>query len=494
MISIEYILVGGSILLLLSIIASKASDKLGIPALLIFLVVGMLAGSEGLGGIEFDNPLLAQSLGIVALSFILFAGGLDTDWESIRPLLWRGLTLSTVGVLITSLLIGVFAVKVLNFSLLEGLLLGAIVSSTDAAAVFAVLRSRNVSLKEQLKRLLELESGSNDPMAVFLTIGLISLLVNPSASALKLVPMFFQQMAFGAVIGYLIGKGIILIINRVRLQYEGLYPVLTLSLVLFTYGTTSLLGGNGFLAVYIAGLVIGNSNFIHKKSLIRFHDGLAWLMQITMFLTLGLLVFPSHLVPIIGIGLLVSMFLMLVARPVSVFLSLLPVKMNLREKTFISWIGLRGAAPIMLATFPLVADISKAEMIFNLVFFIVLTSALLQGTSIPLVATLLGVDAQIPEKLKYPLEFEPGGNIKSEMVELEISNHSAIIGKQIVELSLPKNALVVLINRNNEFIVPSGGTVLEPGDRMLVLADKDAITEVRSIVESKQAEGMHNKS
>jgi cell volume regulation protein A len=331
-------------------------------------------------------------------------------------------------------------------------------------------------------------------MAVFLTIGLISLLVNPSASALKLVPMFFQQMAFGAVIGYLIGKGIILIINRVRLQYEGLYPVLTLSLVLFTYGTTSLLGGNGFLAVYIAGLVIGNSNFIHKKSLIRFHDGLAWLMQITMFLTLGLLVFPSHLVPIIGIGLLVSMFLMLVARPVSVFLSLLPVKMNLREKTFISWIGLRGAAPIMLATFPLVADISKAEMIFNLVFFIVLTSALLQGTSIPLVATLLGVDAQIPEKLKYPLEFEPGGNIKSEMVELEISNHSAIIGKQIVELSLPKNALVVLINRNNEFIVPSGGTVLEPGDRMLVLADKDAITEVRSIVESKQAEGMHNKS
>src|SRR3990170_2771586 len=487
MISIEYILVGGSILLLLSILASKTSDRLGIPALLIFLLVGMLAGSEGLGGIQFDDPWLAQSLGIVALAFILFAGGLDTDWGSIRPVLWKGLTLSTLGVFITALLIGCFVATVLGFSIFEGLLLGAIASATDAAAVFAVLRSRNVSLKEQLKPLLELESGSNDPMAVFLTIGLISLLVNPRASVLDLVPMFFQQMALGAIIGYVIGRGIIIIINRVRLQYEGLYPVLTLSLVLFTYGAAASLGGNGFLAVYLAGLVIGNSSFIHKKSLIRFHDGLAWLMQITMFLTLGLLVFPSRLVPVIGIGLLVSMFLMLVARPVSVFLTLVSAKMNFREKTMISWVGLRGAVPIVLATFPLIAGISKAEMIFNIVFFIVLTSAILQGTSIPLVARLLRVDAPIPEKPKYPLEFEPIGNIKSEMVELVISNNSAVVGKQIVELGLPKNALVVLINRNNEFIVPGGGTVLETGDRMLVLSDKDALTEVHSIVESKQA-------
>jgi cell volume regulation protein A len=299
--------------------------------------------------------------------------------------------------------------------------------------------------------------------------------------------MFFQQMAIGAVTGYVIGKGIILIINRLRLQYEGLYPVLTLSLVLFAYGATASIGGNGFLAVYLAGLVIGNGNFIHKKSLIRFHDGLAWLMQITMFLTLGLLVFPSRLLHVIGIGLLVSMFLMLVARPVSVFLTLIFAKMNLREKTMVSWTGLRGAVPIVLATFPLLADISKAEMIFNLVFFIVLTSVLLQGTSIPLVARLLGVDAPIPEKLKYPLEFEPTDNIKGEMRELEIPSNSAVVGKQIVELSLPKDTLILLINRNNEFIVPSGGTVLEPHDRMLVLADKDAHTEVLSLVESRQA-------
>ena len=487
MISIEILLLGSSILLLLSILASKASDKIGVPALLLFLLVGMLAGSEGPGGIEFDNPWLAQSLGVTALSFILFAGGLDTDWQGIRPVLWQGLSLSTLGVLITALLVGCFAAFILDFSLLEGLLLGAIVSSTDAAAVFAVLRSRNVSLKKQLKRLLELESGSNDPMAVLLTIGLISLLINPTESALDLVPMFIQQMALGALMGYAIGKGIILIVNYSRLQYEGLYPVLTLALVLFTYGATASLGGNGFLAVYMAGLVAGNSNFIHKKSLIRFHDGLAWLMQITMFLSLGLLVFPSHLVPVIGVGILVSLFLIFVARPASVFLTMLFAKINIREKTMISWVGLRGAVPIILATFPLVSGVFQAEMIFNLVFFIVLTSALIQGTSIPLVARLLRVDEPIPEKPKYPIEFEPAENIKTEMVELEIPDDSTAIGKQIVELGLPPNTLIMLINRKNEFIVPAGGTIIEPGDRMLLLADKNTLEQVSSILKSDKS-------
>ncbi|HWP92493.1 MAG TPA: potassium/proton antiporter [Thermodesulfobacteriota bacterium] len=487
MISIEILLLGSSILLLLSILASKASDKIGVPALLLFLLVGMLAGSEGPGGIEFDNPWLAQSLGVTALSFILFAGGLDTDWSSIRPVLWKGLSLSTLGVLITALLVGCFAAFVLDFSLLEGLLLGAIVSSTDAAAVFAVLRSRNVSLKEQLKRLLELESGSNDPMAVLLTIGLISLLINPTESVLDLVPMFIQQIALGALMGYAIGRGIILVVNYSRLQYEGLYPALTLALVLFTYGATASLGGNGFLAVYIAGLVAGNSNFIHKKSLIRFHDGLAWLMQITMFLSLGLLVFPSHLVPVIGVGMLLSLFLIFVARPASVFLTLLFAKINIREKTMISWVGLRGAVPIILATFPLVSGVSQAEMIFNLVFFIVLTSALIQGTSIPLIARLLKVDEPIPEKPKYPIEFEPAENIKAEMAELEIPDDSTAIGKQIVELGLPPNTLIMLINRKNEFIVPAGGTIIEPGDRMLLLADKNTLEQVSSILKSDKS-------
>nr|MBA3715657.1 potassium/proton antiporter [Pyrinomonadaceae bacterium] len=313
MFAIEYILTGVAVLLLLSILASKASGRLGVPALLLFLAVGMLAGSEGPGGIPFDDAYAAQFLGVVALVFILFAGGLDTAWEDVRPVFGKAVALSTVGVLVTAALVGLFAWGVLGFSPLAGLLLGAIVSSTDAAAVFAVLRARSVGLKGEIKPLLELESGSNDPMAVFLTAGLTGLLVNQNSSVIGLIPMFFQQMALGTALGYGLGRGMVFVINRMRLEYEGLYPVFTLALVVLTYGATASLGGNGFLAVYIAGLVMGNNDFIHKQSLIRFHDGLAWLMQIAMFLTLGLLVFPSRLVPIVGVGLLVALFLMFVA-------------------------------------------------------------------------------------------------------------------------------------------------------------------------------------
>ena len=272
----------------------------------------------------------------------------------------------------------------------EGLLLGAVVSSTDAAAVFSVLRSRNVSLKDPLKTLLEFESGSNDPMAVFLTTSLLSLGADLSNPLFTLFPEFVRQMTLGVVLGYLIGKGMVFLINTLLLEYEGLYPVLTFALVLLIYGTTALLDGNGFLAVYVAGITMGNSTFMHKKSLVRFHDGLAWLMQTSMFLTLGLLVFPSHLVPVVGLGLLISVFLMLVARPLGVFLTLYFFKFSFKEKLMLSWVGLRGAAPIILATFPLLSGIPNADMIFNVVFFVVLTSALIQGTSIPLVARWLG--------------------------------------------------------------------------------------------------------
>ena len=306
--TIEDILIAASGLLLLSVIASKAFGRMGIPALLLFLGIGMLAGSDGPGGIHFDNPWLAQSLGVVALTFILFAGGMDTDWESVRRALGIGVGLSTVGVAVTAGLVGWFAVAALQMSWHEGLLIGAIVSSTDAAAVFAVMRSRYVSLRGILKPLLELESGSNDPMAVFLTIGIISLITGASGSPLDLVPMFIRQMVLGGAIGYGIGKLMVLLVNRLRLEYEGLYPVLTLSFVLLTYSGSTWLGGNGFLAVYLAGLMMGNSEFVHKRSLTRFHDGLAWLMQITMFLALGLQVFPTQLVPIAGTGLLLALF------------------------------------------------------------------------------------------------------------------------------------------------------------------------------------------
>src|SRR3989304_5026471 len=367
MISIEYILIGVTVLILLSIFASKLSDKFGVPSLLIFLIIGMLAGSDGPGGIHFDDPYLAQFLGIVALSFILFSGGVDTRWQDVRPRPRTGLFLSTLGVLTTALITGWLGTVVLNFSFYEGLLLGAIISSTDAAAVFSVLRARRVSLRGRLKPLLELESGSNDPMAVMLTLSFIQLVLNPDKSAYSLIPLILWQIAAGGIMGYLLGKGAVAAINNLKLEYEGLSPVFTLALVPFSYGVTAALGGNGFLAVYIVGLVMGNSSFIHKKSLGRFHDGFAWLMQISMFLTLGLLVFPKQLVPVIVPGLLISAFLMFIARPISTFLSSLYSGFSFREKIMVSWVGLRGAAPIILATFPLLAGVPKAGMILHVI-------------------------------------------------------------------------------------------------------------------------------
>jgi cell volume regulation protein A len=368
----------------------------------------------------------------------------------------------------------------LGFSLVEGLLLGSIVSSTDAAAVFSVLRSKHVGLKGQLKPLLELESGSNDPMALLLTVGLVKLLTQPDLSPVNVIGLFVLQILIGAVVGFGMGRVMLFLVNRLKLGYDGLYPVLTLSVVFLTYGLTNSIGGNGFLAIYLAAIVLGRHDFIHKRSLLRFHDGLAWLMQIAMFLTLGLLVFPSRLIPIIGIALLIAGFLMFVARPASVFVTLLPTALNWREKAFISWVGLRGAVPIILATFPLLARIPQADFIFNVIFFVVLTSVLLQGTSIPLVAKWLGVDAPAVPKRAYPIEYTPMGGLTSELKELPVPSDSNIAGKAIVELELPADFLIVLIARNTDFVLPSGGTVLQGGDTLLVLADRQALDEVKT--------------
>lgn len=478
----DYLLLGAAILLLLSIVSSKASGRLGVPALLFFLVIGMLAGSEGIGGIEFEDAAIAQSLGVVALIFILFSGGFDTEWASVRPVLPHGLVLATVGVLLTAVAVGAFAVGLLGFSWNEGLLFGAIVSSTDAAAVFAVLRSRGVGLKGSLKPLIELESGSNDPMAIFLTMAMVGLLTIPGTSILGLIPTFVIQMIAGTVAGYLFGRCMVLIINKLHLEYDGLYPVLSIALVLLVYGLTTLIGGNGFLAVYLAGLVMGNSSVIHRRSLMRFHDGLAWLMQIVMFLTLGLLVFPSRVWTVAGMGLLVSAFLMFVARPLGVYISLLPFRVGFRKMTMVGWVGLRGAVPIVLATFPMLAGVEQAEMIFNLVFFIVLTSVLVQGSSIPVVARLLRVAAPLQLRRRSPLEFESVNGIRGDLVEIELPDGSPAASHRIVELGLPKGALLVLIGRGDSFFVPSGSTSLETGDTLYLLANKEALEHVKQII------------
>lgn len=478
--STELILVSVASLLLLSVLASKVSDRFGIPALLLFLALGMLAGSDGPGGIYFDDAALSQFIGILALNLILFAGGLETDWTDIRPVLKEGVILSSLGVLLTALIVGLIAQILLGFTLLQGLLLGAIVSSTDAAAVFSILRSKSLGLKGKLRPLLELESGSNDPMAVFLTVGLIQLLTQPDFRFNNLIFSFILQIVVGIAMGFIFGKLIVFLANRLHLGFEGLYPVLTLSVMFLTYSLTSAAYGNGFLAVYLAGIVAGHQDFVHRRSLIRFHNGMAWLMQIAMFLTLGLLVFPSRLVPIIGTGLLVAAALIFLARPVSIFLSLMFSKFDLREKTFISWVGLRGAVPIILATFPLLSRLPEADSIFNIVFFVVLTSTLLQGASLPYVAKWLKVDAPIESRPIYPIEFTPVSGFKNELKELPIRSDSPFAGKTIVELGLPTEFLIILIARNQEFIMPSGGIELLSGDTLIVLADKETFAEVEA--------------
>lgn len=475
---IEFTLIAVSLILLISALASKISDRFGVPSLLLFLVLGMLLGSDGPGGIHFDHPALVQLVGVVALVFILFSGGLDTKWTRIRPVIWYGVALSTVGVLLTALIVGLFAQWLFEWTLLEGLLLGAIVSSTDAAAVFSVLRSKGLGLRANLKDILELESGSNDPMAVFLTTSLIQALTQPEAPPARFIGLFLLQMFLGALIGYGLGQAGLWLFNRARLGYDGLYPVMSIALIVLTYALANVAGGNGFLAVYVSGIFLGGQDFIHKKSLSNFHDGLAWLMQIAMFLTLGLQVFPSRLVTVILPGTLIAACLIFAARPVSVFLSLLFTPFTIREKAFLSWVGLRGAVPIILATYPLLARIEQAELIFNVVFFVVLFSTLLQGSTLPPMARWLRVDAPIAAKRTYPIEYTPGAGLKSELREMTLPAHSGAIGKAIVELGLPDDFLIVLIARDDEYLIPSGGTILKPGDVLLVLSETPSFERV----------------
>jgi cell volume regulation protein A len=485
--TVEGAMLGLAVLLLLSVVASKAADRVGVPSLLLFLVLGMFAGSEGPGGIHFDDVHAATAVGVVALAFILFSGGLSTDWNSVRPILWHGLILSTVGVVATATIVGLTARFLLGFTLLEGLLLGAIISSTDAAAVFAVLRSKNVHLKDNLKPLLEFESGSNDPMAVFLTVGVLQLMKQPDASGLKLVGEFLLQMPLGALVGLGMGRAAVFVVNRLQLGYEGLYAVLTLALVLLAYGVADLVGGNGFLAVYLAGIVIGNRPLIHRRTLLLFHDGLAWLMQIAMFLTLGLLAFPSHLLPVIGEGLLIAACLIFVARPASVFLCLAPFSLSLRDKLFVSWVGLRGSVPIVLATYPLLAAVDRASELFNIVFFVVLASVLIQGATVSFAARLLKVDTTPTHRREYPIEYVPIPGLKTELKELLVPEGSPWAGRAVVDLRLPHGVLIVLIARGDEFVPPSGDTRVLAGDVLLTLAAPDAFDSAEAQAQPAKA-------
>lgn len=485
----ENILLIGSILLFISLIAGKTSYKFGVPVLILFLGIGMLAGSDGIGGIYFDNPKTAQFIGIVALNFILFSGGLDTGWPSVKPILWQGITLSTAGVFITAMLVGFFVWCVTDFTIYEGLLLGAIVSSTDSAAVFSILRTKSLALKGNLRPTLELESGSNDPMAYILTIIFTGLVVNQDSSLISIIPLFLRQLLLGGLMGFIYGKIGSMVINKIQLDYEGLYIVLVIAIMFFSFSSTDFIGGNGFLAVYIAAVYLGNQDLMHKKKILKSFDSFAWLMQIILFLTLGLLVFPKQIIPVIGIGLIISVFLIVIARPLAVFLSLTPFNVPKRHRIFISWVGLRGAVPIVFATYPLIAGAEKANMIFNIVFFISITSVLIQGTTLPFVAKLLHLS--LPEELKKRTrsDIELMDGIKSILTEIFIPENCSVVGKQIVQLGLPNTTLISFIQRDNKFITPTGSTVLFEKDKLYVLAEnKESLTKVFECLDIKTPE------
>lgn len=486
-IQIELVLLVLSALFFLSILAGKASSKYGVPALLLFLGVGMLFGSDGLG-LQFENIQIAQSLGTIALCIILFSGGMDTRIEEVRPVMAQGVILATLGVFITAIITGVLTWWILGMTMqsagigfLTSLLLASTMSSTDSASVFSILRSKGLHLKNNLRPLLELESGSNDPMAYVMVITLIELIQAEKAPNYWLAGgELLLQLGIGALLGYLLGKLSVRVINNIKIGNDSLYPILVVTFCIFIFSATYFLKGNGFLAVYVGGLVIGNSKFVHKRSCLNFFDGLAWMFQLIMLLTLGLLVNPHELVPIIIPGLAISFLMIFFSRPLTVFLCLLPFrKMHCRDKVYVSWVGLRGAVPIIFAIIPLYHDVPHARIIFNIVFFCTLVSLLVQGTSLPLVARWLKLSEK-PRQLKKLEDFDIdlSNDIKSVTTEIELTSDMLAKGNRLMDLPFPGNTLVVLIKRGENYFVPTGKTVLKDKDKILIITDnQEALME-----------------
>ncbi len=466
---VDQLVLIGAVLLLIGIVSSKLSLRMGLPVLVLFLIVGMLAGDEGIGGIQFDNILIAHGIGTIALAAILFDGGLQTPMRSIRSAWKPSALLATVGVLVTSLVTGLAAAYILDIPLLLGILLGSIVGSTDAAAVFSVLRSQGIRVRERLAATLEIESGSNDPMAIFLTIGVIEVLMGRMEFGPDLLRLFVLQMGIGAVVGISLGYLAVRSVNYINLEAAGLYPVLTGAWGLLAFGVAASLGGSGFLAIYLAGIVIGNSRLIFQRGTLLFHDGLAWVGQILMFVVLGLLSSPSGLVAVALEGFLVAAVLILVARPIAVIPLLLPFGFNLREHIFISWVGLKGAVPIILAMFPLLFDVPQGALLFNVVFFVVLISAVVQGGTLPMVARALGLEEEPEPARPVTLEITSLRDVDADIVEYSLGEDSRVSGRRLNQLALPDGVVIAMISRDNSLIPPRGSTMLLPGDHVFIV-------------------------
>ena len=474
----ENILLIGSVLIFSSILISKTGYRFGIPTLLLFLLVGMFFGSDGLG-LQFNSAKDAQFIGMMALSIILFSGGMDTKYQDIKPVLTPGIVLSTAGVLLTTLLTGSFIFLLsewnrtnIELTLMASLLLAATMSSTDSASVFSLLRSQKMNLKENLRPMLELESGSNDPMAYMLTIVLIQIITSGSELNLALVGKdLLVQFLIGGSVGYAFGRFAVWLVNRIGLSNSSLYPILLLSLVFATFTITDLLKGNGYLAVYIAGVIVGNARLVYRKEINTFMNGLTWLFQIIMFLTLGLLVNPHEMLDVAVVALLIGLFMIFIARPVSVFACLLPFRhISNKARLFVSWVGLRGAVPIIFATYPVIAHIEGSQQLFNTVFFITLLSLVVQGMSISSVARWLHLD--LPEE-KEGNEFgvELPDEIDSKLNDLTLTDDMLLHGNRLKDMNIPKGTLVMLVKRGNEFIIPNGQVELQVGDKLLFISE-----------------------
>ena len=474
-ISGENVVLVGALLLFVAVIAGKVAYRFGAPALLLFLGVGMLFG---LNFISFRSVEMTQFVGMIALCIILFTGGMDTSFQEIKPIIGPGVVLATVGVVMTAMVLAGFVWLVapwldLEISFALALLLAATMSSTDSASVFSILRSRRQGLSENLKPLLELESGSNDPMAYILTILLVGLLTPGESMGFGTsLLLFVVGMTLGVVAGYAFGRLAVWTINRINLANHSLYSVLLLAFIFFSFAFTDLIKGNGYLAVYLSGLVIGNHKLEQKRPLTVFFDGFTWLMQIVMFLTLGLFVNSDELLrpEVLILGGAVGAFMILVARPVTVFACLLPFRrFTTKARLYVSWVGLRGAVPILFAIYPMMAGVEHAELLFNVVFLSTIISLLVQGTTVSGMANLLGLAY---EERESAFNVEMHEEMKSALTEVEVNENLLASGHTLKDITLPENTLVMMVCRDGEYFVPQGKTELKLGDKLLVISDR----------------------
>ena len=473
------ILLIGAVLLMAGILIQKPGYRFGIPALLLFLVVGMIFGCDGLG-VQFDDVRGAQFVGMVSLSIILFAGGLGTRIKDIKPILAPGIVLSTVGVLLTTAITGIFVWWIsglswtsIHFALLPSMLLAATMSSTDSASVFGILGAQKMNLKHNLRPTLELESGSNDPMAYLITTMLVDVLVTgDSVTVVSLLRIFLVQFVLGALLGFAFGRLGVWMLNRLNLDNRALYPIMAVAICFLTFSLTDTFGGNGYLAIYVTGIVIGNEKVSFRRETITFIDGLSWLCQIVMFLMLGLLVNPLEMWQVAGMALLIGLFMIVVTRPISVFLSLIPFKnIPFRGKVFISWVGLRGAVPILFATYPVVAGLEDHYTIFNIVFFITILSLLVQGTTITSMAQYLKLSEPLLNDVSdFGVEIpeDSGSSLK----DLYVTATMLEKGCFVRDLHLPQGQLVMMVKRDKELLVPNGQLELLEGDHLLIIQEK----------------------